>query len=125
MTTETTENTVAEELPPMPGSDEWIEVAPLDTEADEMEDDIAQTEIVVSMAAARVALRRSGKITVITEALKKMGGEAQDIWDFSTQVSESSPLIKAIVANPEIGIDAEMIKGLFQLALQVQAELEG
>lgn len=116
---------VTEELPPMPGSEGWVEVEPLEVATDEMSDEIAKTEIIVTMAAARVALRRSGKITVITEALKKMGGEAQDIWDYSTHVSESSPLIKAIVENPEIGIDEPMIKGLFQLAIEVQAEIDG
>lgn len=124
MKNEATDN-VIEELPPMPGSEDWVEAEPMDAESDDMSEDSMKEELVVSMAAARVALRRSGKITAVTEALKKMGAEAQDVWDFSTQVSESSPLIKAIIANPEIGIDEAMIKGLFQLAQQVQKELDG
>lgn len=66
---------------------------------------------VVSMAQARVALRRAGLIDAVQSAVEAAGGETFDAWEYATQVSRASALVADL--SIALGLTTQQVDELF------------
>lgn len=71
----------------------------------------------VTLAQARVALRRAGLFDRADSAVRSLGGEALDAWEYSNDVSRVSPLVSAMAGALDLSPDE--IDALFLAAGQI------
>lgn len=71
----------------------------------------------VTMAQARVALRRSGLLSAVEGAVSAAGGEVQDAWEYSHTVHRTSALVMSI--GDSIGLTPQQIDDLFAQAADI------
>ena len=71
----------------------------------------------VTLAQARVALRRAGLFDRADSAVRSLGGEALDAWEYSNDVSRVSPLVSAMAGALDLSPDE--IDTLFLAAGQI------
>jgi UDP-N-acetylmuramoylalanine-D-glutamate ligase len=69
---------------------------------------------IVSMAQARVALRRAGLLEAVQAAVSQAGGETLDAWEYATQVSRHSALVTALAGA--LGLSTQQVDDLFRAA---------
>lgn len=109
-------NHVLQELEPKLIGDKWVQqwtAVPASTETEEV--------ITVSMAQARLALRRAGLLNSVQAAISSIvdedeRSEAEIYWEYSTVVSSNHPLVFRL--QTIFGLTPTQIKELFDLAKQ-------
>lgn len=72
----------------------------------------------VTLAQARVALRRAGLFEQVDAAIHAAGGEALDAWEYSNTVARQGALVMAL--GSQIGLTGRQIDDLFTTAAAIE-----
>lgn len=75
--------------------------------------------IQVTNAQARAALMRAGLFTEVDAAIKAVGGEALQFWEYANDVTRNGPLVNQMAAS--LGLTAEQLDTLFRIAGGIEA----
>ena len=105
-------------VPVDPTNSAYVEFLALDIEPGEWVAPPATVPASVTLAQARVALRRAGKFSAADTAIKAAGGEALDAWEYGNQISRSSPLVASMATA--LGLTEAQVDGLFVVAGSIE-----
>lgn len=72
---------------------------------------------VVTMAQARIALSRAGKLAAVQSVVDGQGGETLLWWDYASEVHRSNPLVASLGAA--VSLTSDDIDALFRTAATV------
>ena len=72
---------------------------------------------VVSMAQARITLRRANLLTAVNTAVAAADAETQDAWEYATELRRDSVLVLALSAS--LGLTNQQMDDLFTAAAAV------